>query len=145
MSYDKRCDLWSLGVIVYIMLSGKCPFVGKCGSDCGWDRGQECRDCQQFLFERIQEGVYDFPGSDWKRISEEAKDLIRHLLEHDVTMRYSAADVLRHSWITGQVPATQLCTPSLLKRYPLKIKLKQKTKLQFIVQSVFRILTASVD
>lgn len=116
MSYDKRCDLWSLGVIVYIMLSGKCPFTGKCGVDCGWDKGQECHDCQQYLFDRIQEGVYDFPSADWDHVSEDAKDLIRHLLEHDVTMRYSAADVLRHSWITGQVPATQLCTPSLLKR-----------------------------
>lgn len=122
MSYDKRCDLWSLGVIVYIMLSGKVPFTGKCGGDCGWDRGQECRECQEFLFERIQEGVYNFPSSDWAHISDDAKDLIRHLLEHDVTMRYSAADVLRHSWINGQVPATQLCTPSVLKRY-LKITL----------------------
>lgn len=117
MSYDKRCDLWSLGVIVYIMLSGKVPFTAKCGVDCGWDRGAECRDCQQHLFERIQAGVYDFPPGDWDRISDDAKDLIRHLLQHDVTMRYSAADVLHHSWITsGQVPSTQLTTPSVLKR-----------------------------
>lgn len=55
-SYDKRCDLWSLGVIAYILLSGYPPFSGNCGQECGWNRGENCYRCQELLFESIREG-----------------------------------------------------------------------------------------
>lgn len=55
-SYDKRCDLWSLGVIAYILLSGYPPFSGNCGQECGWNRGENCYKCQELLFESIREG-----------------------------------------------------------------------------------------
>jgi len=45
-SYDKKCDLWSLGIILYIMLCGYPPFYAKCGDDCGWERGEACDLCQ---------------------------------------------------------------------------------------------------
>ena len=115
-SYDKRCDLWSLGIILYIMLCGYPPFYGKCGEDCGWERGEACQSCQDLLFNSIQDGEYDFPDEEWNSVSEQARDLIRHLLVRDPHLRYSAAEVLRHPWVAMESPKVQLATPHVLSR-----------------------------
>lgn len=98
-SYDKRCDLWSLGVIAYILLSGYPPFSGNCGQECGWNRGENCYKCQELLFESIREGRFSFPDNEWRDVSEEAKDLIRNLLVKEASKRLSAEAVLSHPWI----------------------------------------------
>lgn len=123
--YDKRCDLWSLGVIAYILLCGYPPFSGNCGQDCGWNRGENCRTCQELLFESIQEGKhlfsenvkfneiakllfllnfeflgrFSFPEQEWAEVSQEAKDLIKGLLVKEAPKRLSAEAVLNHPWI----------------------------------------------
>ncbi|KAL5286629.1 MKNK1 family protein [Megaselia abdita] len=97
--YNKRCDLWSLGVIAYILLCGYPPFSGNCDEDCGWNRGENCRTCQELLFESIQDGKFGFPEAEWCEVSEEAKDLIRGLLVKEACKRLSAEAVLEHKWI----------------------------------------------
>ncbi|XP_055698599.1 MAP kinase-interacting serine/threonine-protein kinase 1 [Phlebotomus papatasi] len=97
--YDKRCDLWSLGVIAYILLCGYPPFSGNCEQDCGWNRGENCRTCQELLFESIQDGRFGFPEPEWDGVSDEAKDLIKGLLVKEAPKRLSAEAVLQHPWI----------------------------------------------
>lgn len=138
-SYDKRCDLWSLGVIAYILLCGYPPFYGHCGTECSWEQGGTCESCQvlveferpefqvadgeflllqELLFESIQEGRYDFPERDWGSISEEAKDLIRGLLVKEASRRLSAESVLQHPWVANgpREDAAPLTTPQTIRR-----------------------------
>lgn len=118
--YDKRCDLWSLGVIMYILLCGYPPFYGNCGTNCGWEKGENCKACQQMLFTSIQEGRYEFPDSEWGSISKDAKDLIGGLLVKQANQRLSAGSVLSHSWITpgpvvGVADDLSLTTPQTMR------------------------------
>ena len=71
---------------------------------------------QEILFQSIQEGDYDFSGDVWEAISDQAKDLIRHLLVKDPFLRYSAAEVLHHTWVSMESPQAQLYTPQVLQR-----------------------------
>ena len=56
--YYKRCNLQSLGMMVYILLCGYPPFSGSCGQRCGWDEGGFCDECQRSLFDSIKVGTF---------------------------------------------------------------------------------------
>merc|ERR1712130_551354 len=114
--YNKKCDLWSLGVIMYILLCGYAPFAGNFGLDCGWDRGESCTDCQERLFSSIREGRLVFPDQHWAAISPQAKDLIQRLLVKDSGARLDANQVLEHPWILYGGNSNSLMTPTVLRR-----------------------------
>jgi len=124
MMYDKRCDLWSLGVMAYILLCGYPPFSGACGAKCGWSEGGACESCQMNLFSNIQQGYYEFHPKEWGHVSMEAKDLINKLLVKDAKKRLSAKEVLTHAWFSTVSP-TNLQTPAKINKNKTAKELSQ--------------------
>ena len=82
--YNNKCDIWSIGVILYILLVGYPPFKAKNKNE---------------LFNKIKTGSYSMEGPGWNRVSNQAKDLVTHMLEYDYNKRYSAEKCLNHVWI----------------------------------------------
>lgn len=82
--YDYRADMWSVGVVVYILLGGYAPFEGPV----------------QELARAICKGEYYFHDKYWSEISDDAKDMISSLLQTDCTTRLSAEEALRCPWMT---------------------------------------------
>ncbi|PKA45643.1 Calcium-dependent protein kinase isoform 2 [Apostasia shenzhenica] len=83
-SYGKEADIWSAGVILYILLSGVPPF---------W------AETEKGIFDAILEGEIDFESEPWPSISSSAKDLVRKMLTQDPRKRITSAQVLEHRWI----------------------------------------------
>ena len=87
--YTKACDMWSIGVIAYILLCGYPPFYGDSDSE---------------IFRNVRSAVYDYPSPEWDKISSSARNFIDGLLQKDPEQRMSAREALQHSWISNQSP-----------------------------------------
>jgi calcium-dependent protein kinase len=112
--YGPEADVWSAGVILYILLSGVPPF---------W------AETEQGIFEQVLRGELDFVSEPWPSISESAKDLIRKMLDPNVRRRLKAHQVLCHPWIReeGVAPDRPMdpAVQSRLKQFSAMNKLKK--------------------
>lgn len=90
--YDKSCDIWSCGVILFILLSGLPPFYGRNDKE---------------ILKMVKSRKFSFDIPEFQHVSEEAKDLIRLCLEVP-EKRPSAQEVLQHKWMHINLPKTEL-------------------------------------
>lgn len=90
-SYDERCDVWSCGVIMYILLCGYPPFNGP---------------NDKIIFQSVLDGKFTFPEEDWSGVSNQAKNLMKKMLVHDFNKRQTAGECMTDDWFKLKISAT---------------------------------------
>ncbi|KAK8551751.1 hypothetical protein V6N13_120188 [Hibiscus sabdariffa] len=121
--YGKEIDVWSAGVILYILLSGVPPFWGE---------------TEKEIFKAVSEGNLDLESQPWPSISDAAKDLIRKMLARDPKKRITAAQALEHPWMEGGDASDEpidCAVLSRLKQFRVMNKLK-KLALKVIAENL---------
>jgi calcium-dependent protein kinase len=126
--YNEKCDLWSCGVILYILLVGYPPFTGRNTSE---------------LFENISVGKYSISGNGWNKVSNSAKDLVTKMLEYDPSKRISSQEAMEHEWIKSNKTNSGSIEPRYFDRvfkniveFNLREKL-QKATIAYIVHFLY--------
>lgn len=117
-NYTEKCDIWSCGVILYILLSGFPPFPGKNDRE---------------IMKNVLKGEYTLESEEWKYISDEGKDLVRRMLCYDPNKRLSAKDALEHKWFEKVLQKEKISKEVIyhnlknLKNFRAEQKLQQAT------------------
>jgi calcium-dependent protein kinase len=98
-NYDEKCDLWSIGVILYILLSGEPPFGGKTDGD---------------IMAKVMRGVYSVSHGTWGKVSIGAKNFLMKLLKYNPRERLSALEALNDPWLRQHSSQGEEATSSAL-------------------------------
>ncbi|XP_026636912.1 serine/threonine-protein kinase 33 isoform X2 [Microtus ochrogaster] len=84
--YSQQCDIWSIGVIMYLLLCGEPPFLAN---------------SEEKLFELIRKGELQFEDPVWDSVSDSAKNVLKQLMKVDPAHRITAKELLDNQWLTG--------------------------------------------
>ncbi|CAL5360144.1 unnamed protein product [Camellia sinensis] len=122
--YGAEADIWSAGVILYVLLSGVPPFWG---------------DNEKGVFDAVLRGHIDFSSDPWPSISNSAKDLVKKMLRADPKERLSATEVLNHPWMREDGEASDkpldIAVLTRMKQFRAMNKLK-KVALKVIAENL---------
>lgn len=129
--YGKAVDVWSMGVIAYILLCGYPPFYDESDAN---------------LFAQILKGEFEFDSPYWDEISDSAKDFIRHLICVDVERRYTCRQALAHPWISGNTASDKNIHGSVseqLKKNFAKTKWRQAYNATAVIRQMRKLAMSS--
>jgi len=117
--YDEKCDIWSLGVIFYILFCGSPPFFSQ----------YDGRRGDEDIFKKVKTGKYTFEASEWKHVSSEARKFVADMLVLDAKKRPTALQLLEHHWVVEHIPVFTAVPLSVSAIDSIK-DFRQKGKLQ---------------
>ncbi|XP_018496076.2 calcium/calmodulin-dependent protein kinase type 1 [Galendromus occidentalis] len=129
--YGKAVDVWSMGVIAYILLCGYPPFYDESDAN---------------LFAQILKGEFEFDSPYWDDISDSAKDFIRHLICVDVEGRFTCRQALGHPWISGNTASSKNIHGSVseqLKKNFAKTKWRQAYNATAVIRQMRKLAMGS--
>lgn len=111
--YGLASDIWSFGVVVYVLLSGSHPFDAPTVKE---------------VAKKVKKANFSLSGDNWETISKDARDFIRGLLTKSPAERLSAKQALEHQWIEGQAAGTGEVDPGILKRLKQFVKESRRAR-----------------
>ena len=100
MEYTEKCDVWSCGVMLYVLLSGYPPFNGRTNME---------------VMSKVRLGQFSFEGESWANISDEGKNLIRRMLTKNYEFRPSAEECLKDPWLQKHQTAVSMSSVAVMK------------------------------